>query len=136
MRVRMEQAVQKGCHAVDPDNVDGYSNNTGFTLSYNDQLAYNIALADAAHSLGLAISLKNDLDQIKDLVSHFDFAVNEECFQYSECDMLKPFIDSGKAVFSIEYTLSTSSFCPQANTMNLDSLKKNLSLDAWRQSCR
>jgi len=136
MRARMEQAAQKGCDAVDPDNVDGYSNNTGFALSYNDQLAYNIALAEAAHSLGLAVSLKNDLDQIKDLVSHFDFAVNEECFQYGECNMLKPFTDAGKAVFGIEYTLSNSSFCPQANSMNFDFLKKNLSLDAWRESCR
>ena len=135
MKVRMEQAAQKGCDAVDPDNVDGYSNNSGFALSYNDQLAYNIALAETAHSLGLAISLKNDVDQIKDLVSHFDFAVNEECFQYGECNMLKPFVDAGKAVFGIEYSLSNSSFCPQANTMHLDFLKKNLSLDAWRQSC-
>ena len=135
MKVRMEQAAQKGCDAVDPDNVDGYSNNTGFALSYNDQLAYNTALAEMAHGLGLAISLKNNVDQIKDLVSHFDFAVNEECFQYGECDMLKPFVDSGKAVFGIEYNLSNSSFCPQANAMNLDFLKKNLSLDAWRESC-
>ena len=135
MKVRMEQAAQKGCDAVDPDNVDGYSNNTGFALSYNDQLAYNTALAEIAHGLGLAISLKNNIDQIKDLVSHFDFAVNEECFQYGECDMLKPFVDSGKAVFGIEYNLSNSSFCPQANAMNLDFLKKNLSLDAWRESC-
>jgi hypothetical protein len=136
MRARMEQAAQKGCDGVDPDNVDGYSNNTGFALSYNDQLTYNMALAEAAHSLGLAIGLKNDLDQIKDLVSYFDFAVNEECFQYGECDTLKPFIAARKAVFGIEYNLANSSFCPQANAMNFDFLKKNLSLDAWRESCR
>jgi hypothetical protein len=136
MRARMELAAQKGCQAVDPDNVDGYSNNSGFALGYNDQIAYNSALAEAAHGLGLAIGLKNDLDQIKDLVGHFDFAVNEECFQYGECNLLKPFVDAGKPVFGIEYTLSTSSFCPQANSMNFDFLKKNLSLDAWRQSCR
>ncbi|SEK42537.1 endo alpha-1,4 polygalactosaminidase [Nitrosovibrio tenuis] len=136
MRARMEQAAQKGCDGIDPDNVDGYSNNTGFALSYNDQLAYNIALAEAAHSLGLAIGLKNDLDQIKDLVNYFDFAVNEECFQYGECNTLKPFVDARKAVFGIEYNLANSSFCPQANAMNFDFLKKNLSLDAWRESCR
>ena len=39
MRARMEQAAKKGCHGVDPDNVDGYSNSTGFALSYGDQLA-------------------------------------------------------------------------------------------------
>ena len=136
MQARMKLAVDKGCHAVDPDNVDGYSNNTGFPLSYNDQLAYNIAIANAAHNLGLAVSLKNDVEQIKDLVNHFDFAVNEKCFQYDECTTLIPFISAGKAVFGIEYYLSDSSFCPHANAMNFDFLKKKLSLDAWRKSCR
>lgn len=136
MQARIQLAAEKGCDAVDPDNVDGYSNSTGFTLSYNDQLAYNKALAQAAHNLGLAVSLKNDLDQIKDLVSYFDFAVNEECYQYNECSILKPFIAAGKPVFGIEYNLSTASFCPQANGSNFDFLKKNLSLDAARTSCR
>ncbi len=136
MRARMEMAVKKGCHAVDPDNVDGYTNSTGFALSYNDQLAYNIALTEAAHDLGLAIGLKNNLDQIKDLVGHYDFAVNEECFQYGECNTLKPFVAAGKPVFGIEYNLSTASFCPQANLMNFDFQKRKLSLDAWVQSCR
>ncbi len=136
MRARLEQAANKGCNGVDPDNVDGYSNNTGFALSYDDQLAYNKALAEAAHDLGLAIGLKNNLDQIRDLVNHFDFAVNEQCFQYEECDTLKPFVDAGKAVFGIEYHLSNRSFCPQANAMNFDFLKKILSLDARRRPCR
>jgi hypothetical protein len=136
MRARMEQAAKKGCDGVDPDNVEGYSNNTGFALNYNDQLGYNIALAEAAHDLGLAIGLKNNLGQIKDLVNHFDFAVNEQCFQYDECDSLKPFVDAGKAVFGIEYHLSHRRFCPLANKMNFDFLKKNLFLDARRISCR
>ncbi|PTR17004.1 hypothetical protein C8R31_101159 [Nitrosospira sp. Nsp2] len=136
MRARMEQAAKKGCDGVDPDNVDGYSNNTGFPLSYNDQLVFNIALADAAHDLGLAIGLKNNLEQIKHLVNYFDFAVNEQCFQDGECNALKPFVDVGKAVFGIEYHLSNRSFCPQANTMNFDFLTKNLSLDAKRVPCR
>lgn len=136
MRARMEMAVTKGCHAVDPDNVDGYANSSGFPLSYNDQLAYNIALTETAHDLGLAIGLKNNLDQIKDLVSHYDFAVNEECFQYGECNALKPFIAAGKPVFGIEYNLSKASFCPQANLMNFDFQKKKLSLDAWVETCR
>jgi len=136
MRARMQMAVTKGCHAVDPDNVDGYSNKTGFPLSYNDQLAYNIALTEAAHDLGLAIGLKNNLDQIKDLVTHYDFAVNEECFQWGECDTLKPFVNAGKPVFGIEYNPSSSSFCPKANSMNFDFQKKKLSLDAWVETCR
>ena len=33
----------------------------------------------------------------------FDWALNEECVQYQECDQLTPFIEAGKAVFGVEY---------------------------------
>ena len=36
-------------------------------------------LAELAHERSLTIGLKNDLDQIDDLVDDFDFAVNESC---------------------------------------------------------
>ena len=100
---RMELAKSKGCDGVDPDNVNGYQQDTGFDLTYQDQLDYNIFLSREAHKLGLSIGLKNDLEQINDLVNYFDFAVNEECHQYDECDMLSPFIQNGKPVFNIEY---------------------------------
>ncbi len=100
---RLQLAKEKGCDGVDPDNVDGYTQNTGFNISYADQLEYNKFLSEEAHRLGLSIGLKNDLEQIKDLVSYFDFAVNEECHQYNECDLLTPFIQSGKPVLNIEY---------------------------------
>jgi hypothetical protein len=136
MEARIQLASDKGCDAVDPDNVDGYSNSNGFGFSYNDQLQYNIALTQAAHNLGLGIGLKNDLDQIKDLVSYYDFAVNEQCFQYGECDMLTPFINAKKAVLSIEYSTNSSSICPQAEGLNFDTLLKRLDLNVWRQACR
>lgn len=103
MTARLDLAVEKGCDGVDPDNVDGYSNATGFTLSAADQLVYNRWLADEAHSRELSIGLKNDLDQITDLVTDFDFAVNEECYAYDECDLLSPFVNADKPVLHIEY---------------------------------
>jgi hypothetical protein len=136
MGARIKLAAQKGCDAVDPDNMDGYTNTTGFPLSYADQIRYNTAIAVLAHQSGLAVSLKNDLDEVGDLVESFDFAVNEQCFEYHECDALSPFIDAGKAVFNIEYNLDTSQFCPQANARNFDSEKKRLKLDAWVKACR
>jgi hypothetical protein len=136
MEKRMKMAVNKGCDAVDPDNMDGHIQKSGFSISPNDQLIYNIAIAKKAHQLGLAIGLKNDLEQIKALVDHFDFAVNEECFSFKECKLLKPFIEKGKPVFGIEYKLDTHQFCDKANKMNFDFLKKNLSLDAFRLACR
>lgn len=75
----------KGFVAVDPDNVDGYTNDSGFDLTASDQIAYNTWLADEAHAQGLAAGLKNDVDQLSALVSKFDFAVNEECYRWKEC---------------------------------------------------
>jgi hypothetical protein len=136
MEKRMDLAVSRKCDALDLDNVDGYANKNGVGLTYADSLKYNQALAAAAHKRGLAVGLKNDLDQIKELVDLFDFSVNEECFQYNECEMLVPFIKAGKPVFGIEYQSATSSFCSKANSMNLDFLKKQLDLGAKRESCR
>ncbi|MEO7163605.1 MAG: endo alpha-1,4 polygalactosaminidase, partial [Bdellovibrionia bacterium] len=85
---------------------------------------------------GLSIALKNDLDQVNDLVQYFDWALNEQCFEYSECDMLQPFIRAGKAVFNVEYSLPVADFCPKANSMDFSSMRKNLSLDQTRKACR
>lgn len=143
MTARLDIAVNKGCDAVEPDNVDGYSNNSGFSLTSADQLSYNRFLAASAHDRGLLIALKNDLDQVEDLVSTFDFAVNEECFEYDECDLLVPFIEAGKAVLHVEYSDSLKNdvsareaFCAQMNTLGFSSLVLPLNLDdSFRFSC-
>ncbi len=91
MLVRLDLAVEKECNGVDPDSVDGYVNETGFDLTYDHQLEYNIWLAGQAHERGLSVGLKNDLEQIDDLVAYFDWVLNEECFQFDECEDLLPF---------------------------------------------
>jgi hypothetical protein len=136
MTARIQMCKDKGFDGIDPDNIDAYENRTGLPLTDQDQLNYNIFLETTAHSLGLAAGLKNDIDQIPTLVNYFDWELNEQCFQYSECDQLQPFIDAGKPVFNIEYSLSASAFCPQANALNFNSLKKHLNLDSYRVPCR
>jgi len=136
MEKRMDLCKTKGFDAIEADNVDGYTNRTGFPLSYQDQLNYNKSLADAAHARGFSIALKNDIEQVNDLLPYFDWALNEECFKYNECDVLKAFINAGKAVFQVEYNMDTSQFCPKANSMNFNSMKKKLNLDASRTPCR
>jgi hypothetical protein len=135
MLARLDLASQKGCDGVDPDNVHGFINDTGFPLTYEDQLHYNIWLAEAAHTRGLLIGLKNDIEQIPDLLPYFDWQLNEECFQYDECELLLPFIKAGKPVFNVEYTLAPEDFCPQANEMGFNSIRKNLILDAFIKAC-
>ncbi len=135
MTKRLDLCRQKGFDGVEADNVDGYSNSTGFPLKAADQLAYNRFLATEAHARGLSIGLKNDLGQAAALEPSFDFAVNEQCFQYNECNLLSPFLNAGKAVFNAEYDAATSSFCPKARLLKIMAIRKNLSLDAFRETC-
>ena len=134
---RLDKAVSKRCDGVDPDNVNGFDNDTGFALTAADQLAFNRWLAGEAHARGLSVGLKNDIGQIPDLVDYFDWALNEQCYQYSECSLLTPFIAAGKAVFGVEYAGNPAVFCPQLNAMQFSWLKKDLSLGALpRTDCR
>ncbi len=103
MTARLDLAKSKGCDGVEPDNVDGYTNSTGFNLSANDQLAYNKFIANEARKRGLSVGLKNDLEQITDLELFYDFAVNEQCHYYNECELIQPFIDAKKPVLNVEY---------------------------------
>ncbi|MFE8987121.1 endo alpha-1,4 polygalactosaminidase [Streptomyces collinus] len=135
MAARIEMCRDKGFDAVEPDNMDGYRNDTGFPLTATDQLRYNRLIARLAHDRGLAVGLKNDLDQIPELVGDFDFAVNEQCAQYRECAALKPFVEAGKAVFHVEYEVPTGRFCADSRRLKLSSLLKRYELGAWRRAC-
>jgi hypothetical protein len=132
---RLDLCKQKGFDGVEFDNVDAYANDSGFPLTGGDQLRFNRFLAGAAHARGLSAGLKNDLDQAVALEPDFDWALNEQCFQYHECDRLRPFVNAGKAVFVAEYELATSAFCQQANAGGFMAMRKRLALDAWRQTC-
>jgi hypothetical protein len=136
MTARLDLAVAKGCDGVDPDNVDGFTNRTGFPLTSQHQLDYNKWLATEAHARSLSIGLKNDLLQIEDLEPYFDWALNESCLQYDECELLLPFVKAGKAVFGIEYSGAAAEFCTTTNALNFDWLKKSHDLGATRQACR
>ena len=136
MQARMDLCQSKGFDGVEFDNVDGYTNNTGFPLTYTDQLNYDTWLANQAHTRGLSVALKNDLGQIHDLLPYFDWALDEQCFQYTECGKLLPFIQANKAVMEVEYNLAPSQFCPKANALNFNSMKKHLNLKAYRVACR
>jgi hypothetical protein len=135
MRDRIAMCARKGFDAVEPDNIDGYANESGFPLTGADQLRYNRRLARLAHEEGLSIALKNDPGHVDELVSRYDFAIVEQCFQYHECGRFAPFVEAGKAVLETEYSLARSEFCGRAVELGFSSMKKRLSLGAWRRPC-
>ena len=130
MEKRIAMCAEKGADAVEPDNINGWENNTGFPLTRADQLRYNRWIAKQVHAHGMSVALKNDPKQAKQLVGDFDFAVVEECFQYNECGYFKPFIEAGKAVFEAEYKLPRSKFCAKAKALHFASIRKNVELFA------
>lgn len=134
LRARIAMCARKGFDAVEPDNINGWENRTGFPLSGADQLRFNRWLARQVHRAGLSVALKNDGPQAKRLVRHFDFAVVESCFTYDECGPYRAFIRAGKAVFATEYEIGPAKFCAKARRLRFSAIKKSYDLYArpWR----
>jgi endo-alpha-1,4-polygalactosaminidase (GH114 family) len=137
MRARFDLCQAKGFDGVEPDNIDAFTNDTGFPLTYQDQLTYNRWLAQEAHARGLS----NDGDQVVDLLDTFDWALTEDCFADDWCEEMEPFVEAGKAVFAAEYTdtLTEGEFanqvCPQGKDLGFSFILKNRDLDSWRRAC-
>jgi hypothetical protein len=138
MNARLDLAVSKGCDAVDPDNVDLHDHNTGFSITIGEMESFNLALVSAAHARGLAIGLKNDLGQLDAIASAYDFAVNEECFAFDECDVYADnFLAEDKAVFHIEYVAANqaASVCAVTEALGLSTVIKDYDLSAAVTFC-
>lgn len=127
---RFRLCARKGFDAVEPDNVAGFENRTGFPLTAGDQLRFNRWVAARVHTLGMAVALKNDPGQVHALLPRFDFAIVEECFQYEECESYEPFVRNGKPVFEAEYELDPSAYCEAAAALGFSSIRKSYGLFA------
>ncbi len=134
---RVAKCAAAGFDAVDFDNVDGYTNTTGFPLTAAEQLTFDQDLSAVAHMDGLSVGLKNDLGQLGQLEGSFDFAVNEQCAQYNECDAYDGWTAAGKAVVEVEYRARPARYCPSARLHRRDAIQKSLALTArpWKP-CR
>jgi len=133
MKARFAVCKAKGFDAVDPDNVDGQENPTGFPLTVPEQLAYDRSIASLAHADGLKVALKSYASQAPALEASFDFVVDEQCAKYKECRSFSTFVAAHKPVFDIEYT-SSLAFCASL-PHGVYGIAKHLSLDAWVRRC-
>ena len=111
MTARINLAKNKGCHGVDPDNVDGFDNDTGFSILKWQTKNYLQFLASQAHERSLLIGLKNSAEIATDVEQYFDFAVVEECWEYNECCQYISFGTQMKPVFAIEYRSVEQNIC-------------------------
>jgi hypothetical protein len=138
MLARLDECAARGFDAVEPDNMEIFTNDTGFPLTYEDQLQYALWLAKEAHQRGLAIGQKNAPDQTQDLVDIFDFAITEDAFFYGWAEEMLPYVQAGKPVFAAEYTDLGGDFlayCPEAGALGFSLILKHRDLGSFRQVC-
>ncbi|HYD10034.1 MAG TPA: endo alpha-1,4 polygalactosaminidase, partial [Acidimicrobiales bacterium] len=133
---RLDLAEAKGCDGVDPDNVDGYDGHeTGFDLDSNDTLVFVRHLVSEGHERSLAVGLKNALALVPTLADEVDFAVNEQCVAFDECDRLAPLAVHDAPVFGVEYDGSFDEVCAAAEDVG-SWLLADLELDGRSRTCR
>ena len=134
MEARFNMIKSKGFDGIEPDNMNGYQNNTGFDISEEDAIAYSRWLIEESHSRGLSIGQKNSEELIPNLYDEFDWILTEDAFVDDFYEELTPFISAGKAVFLVEYTdrISLENFqsqiCPEAISRNYTAVLKNRDL--------
>jgi hypothetical protein len=130
MKARFTSWCQsKGFDAIEPDNLDAWSNMVSVTEA--DNVAYDIAIADLAHGMSMSIGLKNMLtsassSNVPKILSTFDWALVEQCYEFSECAPYGGFISAGKAVWDVEYNASPD--CTGAGQMHLNAQLRDLNL--------
>ncbi len=140
MTARFAMCQRKGFDAVEPDNMDGATNRTGFALTIPQQVDYDLWVAAAVHRLGMAVAQKNFLGESAALEPHFDLAIVEQCVQDHSCAELRPYLDAPKLVLEAEYRgqgPALSRVCQQANALGLNTVRFDPSLDGGvRIPCR
>ena len=143
MSARFALASSKGCDGVDPDNVDGYDNDSGFDLTPSTAVDFLTFLAIGAHGYNMSIGLKNAGAIVNATVDFLQWEVNEQCVQYQECDLFQPFVAAGKPVFHIEYPESApaissntkNSVCDDSSAQGFSTVLKEMDLNDWVEDC-
>jgi hypothetical protein len=139
MTARFEMCRTEGYDAVEPDNLDGAENTTGFPLTVAEGDQYAEWVANEVHALGMSVAQKNFEDQSTTLEPYFDFVIEEQCFQYQDCGELAPYTAAGKAVLEVEYSdqgANPATYCATAIADGFSSVEFDLALDgAVRVPC-
>lgn len=132
LRPLMENRIKnwckaKGFDAIEPDETEVWSNDSGFPITKAQNNAYNRMIAELGHQYGLSVGLKGNTTEAGELVGYFDWMLNEQCWEFAECDLIyASFIQNGKAAFNIEYSATPD--CEQANRWRINSARRDLDL--------
>ncbi|PNY25531.1 Uncharacterized protein TCAP_04534 [Tolypocladium capitatum] len=143
MAQRIKLAADRGCDAIDPDNVDGYGNDNGLGLTADDSISFVKFLAGEAAKYNMATGLKNAGDILPSVLDVVNFSVVESCVQFQECHIYSPIIQAGKPIFHIEYPDSApnmddaavDNLCNSRGQDGCSTVMKLTNLNAWVEYC-
>ena len=97
MAARFRMCASKGFDAVEPDNIDGYENATGFPITAAQQLTYDEWVAAKVQRWGWRCCRRTTPSRPAGLQPHFDGVLDEQCNQYSECASFAPYLNGRQA---------------------------------------
>lgn len=115
---RFDLATRIGCDGVEPSHNDVAVYQSGFQAGAADSFSWYAEVADEGHMRELSIGMKNGdtVPSQPDMeASKFDWMMVERCGEFESCDLVRPFIDLGKAVFAIDYNATS----PDENGMTM-----------------
>lgn len=136
MAKRLDVCRQKGCDAVEPDNMDVFEASSGFPLTRADGVNYSLWLAMQSHQRGMAIVQKNASSIVADIRASYDGALTEDCHADGWCADMQPYLDNNQPVFACEYKSDVfSAACTWGKAKKFSFILKKEDLGAWIQFC-
>ena len=137
MAKRLDVCKAKGFDAVEPDNMDVFSSNSGFPLTQTDGVGYAKWLAAECHARGMGIVQKNAPDITASIQSLYDGALTEDCKKDNWCADMQAYVDANKPVFACEYTSSIfTAACAWGKPKKYSFILKSLDLNAPVTFCK
>jgi len=136
MRARIDACAAKGFDAIDADNVNVFSNDSGFYVTRQDSIDYIRWLANESHIRGMAFSLKNSESLVSELVDDVDMMQSESCFVWGNCENASQMSAANKPVFAVEYedAINSATFrdaCNVAANLNLQMIYRDRALTPY-----
>ena len=139
MATRFDMCKQKGFDGVEPDNMDVYSDDSGFPLTEQDGVDYANWMATEIHARGMNIGQKNASELAKKLQPTFEWVLTEDCYDQGWCADVQVYVDNNKPVFMSEYTDTGVDFtaaCNFGKPKKYSPILKGRDLDAPVQFCK
>lgn len=135
MQARFKRAIDKGFDGVFASTVGAYRQDSGFTLTRDDELDYHTFLTSAAHALHLSIGLSGDFELSRELAPQYDWAIANDCIAQDTCAAFAPLQTRGLPVFDLETEGDHATVCDRAQALGIAVTFKNARYDATRSAC-